>query len=584
MTRSLPYVAAVFLALVSPQCFPSEASLLWFPFSRPHLFVSLSALVNILSFPCVSCYPIFSAAKRTSSSFSGLLSRAKPPALWGGTAQPLSFVVADTSKEYASVELQRGNRMNTSSACSFPHLASDVPESSGGVKETPRGRRGLDNFVSSSAGLRTPSGVPRWLAVRDLQRLQRDGKSGEGRRGLCTGGSGLTRRRESTKDKSIESRATRRTSISPARPRGTRPFSPDTRTLHAKEREDGIAGGCFFPSVLLYLDQTSGVGQSQLRRCPAAGRCEWRYLRPNVYHFGFFPSFVSAVCTPQSQHGQRRTNLHSATPRLAPSQFATPPSSLVFSPHVFPSVCTSVQSSAPSVSSFSFSSVSLAFSSVEIRCRPNPRPATLSRVVPGAFPALFATHRDLPWEPQRSAASSDEDSSSSSAYLSVPIDNVEPPPSFYPPRLPLPMHTFHPPNSSSLPPSASCLPPPSSPGSPGTSSLSSSCRYARAEARYQRLSPIKTRRVLHEIRGMSLGAALAHLATSPRRPAYQIFKTIQSALANAIHMYGETTLQPRIKELTANNGPVLKRPFFRARGRMDIRRRPTTHIRVVLEV
>ncbi|PHJ16275.1 ribosomal protein rpl22 [Cystoisospora suis] len=311
---------------------------------------------------------------------------------------------------------------------------------------------------------------------------------------------------------------------------------------------------------------------------PRRYHCSPQFLFKSPYS----PSFVSGVYTPRKfqpcRYSYFSTSLNPRLSDVATSSWAAH-AFLPYDPVPFRS---SLRSSR---SSFSLSSSSIfraLFTQDSYRHHLLPNSFHVS--LPNFFPrwqfssSLFATHGDLPpWEP---TLPSDEESSSSSSpapYLSVPIDDIEAAPSYYPRRLPLPMHTFHPPSSSSLPPSASCLP-------PSIPSTTSPRRYARAEARYQRLSPIKTRRVLHEIRGMSLGAALAHLATSPRRPAYQVFKTIQSALANAIHMYGEATLQPRIKELTANNGPVFKRPFFRARGKMDIRRRPTTHIRVVLEV
>lgn len=107
--------------------------------------------------------------------------------------------------------------------------------------------------------------------------------------------------------------------------------------------------------------------------------------------------------------------------------------------------------------------------------------------------------------------------------------------------------------------------------------------YVESNARYLRLSPIKTRRVLQELRGKTLAGALAHLAASPRRPALHIFKAIESAVANAAHLHGSEKLKPQLISITANNGPVMKRPFFRARGRVNIWRRPTTHIKVIIK-
>ncbi|KFG50016.1 ribosomal protein RPL22 [Toxoplasma gondii RUB] len=212
-------------------------------------------------------------------------------------------------------------------------------------------------------------------------------------------------------------------------------------------------------------------------------------------------------------------------------------------------------SSSSSPSSSSARSVS-SFSSDSPRCASFP--SSSFSASSSTSSRLNATHQDLPGLAPPASDTVSSPATAEPAFLSVEVDNFEPSPEYRPPRLPLPMQTVQ--------PHASAL------------------RLARAEARFQRLSPIKTRRVLAEIKGMSLGRALAHLATSPRRPAFQVFKTIQSALANAIHAYGAQTLQPRIQSITAQNGPVMKRPFFRARGRMDIRRRPTTHIRVVLQV
>lgn len=107
--------------------------------------------------------------------------------------------------------------------------------------------------------------------------------------------------------------------------------------------------------------------------------------------------------------------------------------------------------------------------------------------------------------------------------------------------------------------------------------------YVESNARYLRLSPIKTRRVVQELRGKTLAAALAHLASSPRRPALAIFRTIESAIANAVHLHGDGNVKPQLVSVTASNGPVMKRPFFKARGRLNIWRRPTTHIKVIIK-
>ncbi|CEL98575.1 unnamed protein product [Vitrella brassicaformis CCMP3155] len=109
-------------------------------------------------------------------------------------------------------------------------------------------------------------------------------------------------------------------------------------------------------------------------------------------------------------------------------------------------------------------------------------------------------------------------------------------------------------------------------------------RLVTAEARFLRLSTIKTLRTLSEIKGKPLLEALAILEWSPRKPAKQVYKCIKSALANARQKYGANSVKPRIFTVLANRGPYRKRVHFQSRGRASVYRRPTTHIKVVLEV
>eukprot|EP00922_Rhytidocystis_sp_ex-Travisia-forbesii_P059327 GHVS01087986.1.p1 GENE.GHVS01087986.1~~GHVS01087986.1.p1 ORF type:complete len:308 (-),score=48.25 GHVS01087986.1:271-1194(-) len=109
-------------------------------------------------------------------------------------------------------------------------------------------------------------------------------------------------------------------------------------------------------------------------------------------------------------------------------------------------------------------------------------------------------------------------------------------------------------------------------------------RIVWALARHCHLSPKKTLRVVDEVKGMSLSAALAFLEYSPRRPAEQIFKVLKSALANAKYKYGPDSIRPRIVNVIVNKGPYRKKPYYRSRGRVDWKKTPSTHIWAFLQV
>ena len=105
----------------------------------------------------------------------------------------------------------------------------------------------------------------------------------------------------------------------------------------------------------------------------------------------------------------------------------------------------------------------------------------------------------------------------------------------------------------------------------------------RAVAKYVMGSPLKARRVVNVVRGMPALEALEVLALMPQAAADVVFKTIKSAVANADENYGLDANDLVIAEITANEGPRLRRIRFGARGRIKPIRKRTTHITVVLE-
>ena len=109
-----------------------------------------------------------------------------------------------------------------------------------------------------------------------------------------------------------------------------------------------------------------------------------------------------------------------------------------------------------------------------------------------------------------------------------------------------------------------------------------SSEQVRAIARYIRMSPLKVRRVLDQIRGRSYREALMILEFMPYRACQPVLKVLRSAVANAEHNLGLNRETIVISEAFADQGPVLKRFRPRAQGRAYMIRKPTCHITVAV--
>jgi large subunit ribosomal protein L22 len=106
----------------------------------------------------------------------------------------------------------------------------------------------------------------------------------------------------------------------------------------------------------------------------------------------------------------------------------------------------------------------------------------------------------------------------------------------------------------------------------------------KASARYQIISPFKVRRVANEVRRRPYTEAIAILENLPHRGAKMIKKVVQSAAANAL--YANKNLDEDmlyIKELRVDEGPRLRRVWFRARGRADLIHKRMSHITAVVD-
>ncbi|WP_088242717.1 50S ribosomal protein L22 [Calothrix rhizosoleniae] len=110
--------------------------------------------------------------------------------------------------------------------------------------------------------------------------------------------------------------------------------------------------------------------------------------------------------------------------------------------------------------------------------------------------------------------------------------------------------------------------------------MATDSKQVKAIVRYVRMSPLKVRRVLDQIRGRSYREALIILEFMPYRACGPVLKLLRSAAANAEHNEGLDRAQLMITQAYADQGPVLKRFQPRAQGRAYQIRKPTCHITI----
>src|ERR671937_256348 len=104
----------------------------------------------------------------------------------------------------------------------------------------------------------------------------------------------------------------------------------------------------------------------------------------------------------------------------------------------------------------------------------------------------------------------------------------------------------------------------------------------RASARYVRVAPRKARLVADQVRGLHIDRARALLRFSPRAAARDIEKLIDSAAANAENNHELVADDMKIREITVDEGPTLRRYRPRALGRATRINKRTSHISVAL--
>ncbi len=105
----------------------------------------------------------------------------------------------------------------------------------------------------------------------------------------------------------------------------------------------------------------------------------------------------------------------------------------------------------------------------------------------------------------------------------------------------------------------------------------------RAVAKYIRVSPRKVRLVVDLVRGRPVNEAMSLLRFMPQSAARDVAKVVKSAVSNAEqnnHMSAEDMI---ITQITADEGPTMKRFRPRAHGRASPILKRSTHITVVVD-
>jgi len=105
----------------------------------------------------------------------------------------------------------------------------------------------------------------------------------------------------------------------------------------------------------------------------------------------------------------------------------------------------------------------------------------------------------------------------------------------------------------------------------------------KAVSKFIRISPKKVQPMVKALRGMVATDALNFLKFHSSKTARLLYKLVHSAVANAINNYNLKENNLRIKHLTVDTGPTLKRYWFRSHGSADPLLKRSSHFAVVLE-
>lgn len=105
---------------------------------------------------------------------------------------------------------------------------------------------------------------------------------------------------------------------------------------------------------------------------------------------------------------------------------------------------------------------------------------------------------------------------------------------------------------------------------------------AMAVLRNVRTSPQKLNLLAQMIRGKKVSTALLDLEFSQKRIAKAVFKTLQSAIANAENNHNLDVDRLIIKTAVVGKGLVMKRFHARAKGRAGAIQKPFSHLTITV--
>lgn len=103
-----------------------------------------------------------------------------------------------------------------------------------------------------------------------------------------------------------------------------------------------------------------------------------------------------------------------------------------------------------------------------------------------------------------------------------------------------------------------------------------------AKAKFARISPKKAQPLVRSLRGQKVLLALAGLKKHPTKTSQFLYKLIYSAMSNAQNNYNLKKDNLKIKRLTVDDGPRMKRYWFRSHGSADQLLKRSSHFEVIL--
>lgn len=103
-----------------------------------------------------------------------------------------------------------------------------------------------------------------------------------------------------------------------------------------------------------------------------------------------------------------------------------------------------------------------------------------------------------------------------------------------------------------------------------------------AKLRFFRMGPRKMRLIADLIRGHKVSIVMDKLFVMDTKAAKAMLKLLQSAVANAKSAYALSADTLRVKSVTVDGGPALKRWMPRAHGRATPVRERTSHVNLIL--